>query len=275
MHGIGKRGAYTSWVVQKGDLQRILSRGGAGKSCQESIDDDIDKGSADWLQLVQVLQNIRGKGIATMIGKIDGNQVVVKAQLARDAQSEYQIQEQLRRMQGFIRYECMFTCAGKKDYIEQFGTVNNKTKLCLARGTGMGVIVMPYYTNGSLEMYLRRTKKPNIDLVKRVLQTVVWNLFQAYDALGFTHGDLYPKNIVLDESNSPVLLDFEKSLFNSPHRLMTFWRDIDDLFDEVARYVLQDSLNDVARIVINHLARKQEPTQQLIKDLADAIASCR
>jgi serine/threonine protein kinase len=271
MHGIGKRGAYTSWVVQKAHLQRILSsKGGAGEIFQENIDED-----PDWLQLVQVLQNIRGKGIATMLGKIDGNQVVVKAQLARDAQSEYQIQEKLRGMQGFIQYECMFTCAGKKDYIEQFGTVNNKTKLCLARGTGMGVIVMPYYTNGSLEMYLRRTKKPNIDLVKRVLQTVVWNLFQAYDALGFTHGDLYPKNIVLDESNTPVLLDFEKSLFNSPHRLMTFWRDIDDLFGEVARYVLQDSLNDVARIVINNLARKQEPTQQLIKDLAKAIASCR
>jgi serine/threonine protein kinase len=267
IEAIGNQGAFASWIVSK---PVFVHRGGAPSDCQIRVERDIDARSPEWLKLERVLQNIKGKGIATMLGAIEDEKVVIKAQSAKDARAEFDVQRRLRDMQGFVSFHCIFFCSGNKEYIERFGTLDEQTKLCRARGDEMGVIVMPYFTHGSFESYLRQGR-PRIDVVKKVLCTVIETVFRAFTAVGFTHGDLFPKNIVLDANMRPAVLDFEKSEFAAS--AMRFWRDIDDLLGEVARFAMKNVLDSASRVIFVHLAYGALPNESNVNDLCRAIMS--
>ena len=262
---IGKGGVATSFIVKKSVLKRLL-RGGS-LECQKNIDAD-----PGWLQLSQVLQNIPGKGIATMLGKIPEQQVVVKAQLRAEAQSEFDIQDRLKDYAGFVKYLCIFECDGDKEYISRFAFVNDATKICRAKGNSMGVIIMPYYANGSLEDLLKSgvdTATDKSKLVKDTVVSVIGYLKDAYIDSGFTHGDLFTKNILLDANNKPVIIDFEKSYFDKS--ISTFWRDIDDLLGDVSRYLYKTQIDDACRVIMINRAYNLPPSDATLKDLIFAI----
>ena len=266
--GIGKSGCTTSWIVRKSLLKKIV--GGSLGNCQDSINKEID-GKEDWLQLVAVLQNIKGKGIATMVGKIETNDVVVKVQMAGEAQKEIDVQKTLSEQNGFIKYYCDFTCDGDKEYIERFSTVNEKTRLCGKVGDGMRVIIMPYYRMGSLESVMKTLEK---DAIKNILSTVIRNYADAYLKHEFTHGDFFGKNIVLDEKNTPIIIDFEKSAFKKQHKRDIFWNDLDNLLLDVSQNQnIGYELYDKARTITIHRAYGTEPTAQVIGDLVLSIES--
>ena len=272
MKRIGKYGARTSFVVDKPSLKRALRgmRGGAGGggigNCQELINNDLEQGKNEWLQLLAVLQNIEGKGIATMLGKIETRKVVIKVQLAEQAQREYAVHEKLHDCKGIIPYSCMFTCDGDKDYIESFGTHKEMQHVCKGKGTSMGVIIMPFYEKRALEDALKNGNK--IDL-KLLLKSVIQNYFSAFLKHGFTHGDFFTKNVLLDDKGEPVLIDFEKSAFDG--NATTFWRDIDDLLGDIGRYVFRIQLDDIARVVMINRAYNIPPSPRSVEDLVGAI----
>jgi serine/threonine protein kinase len=260
---IGKGGIETSFVVGKNRLKKILK--GGTSNCQQNIDKDIDNKEPGWLQLTSVLQNISGKGIASMIANIDTKDVVVKVQVAENAALEYQFQQQLQAQKGFIHYQCYFTCAGDKSYIEQFSN-HKKTLLCTDKGVSMGVIVMPYYPRGSLEDCLKQKKVRDI---KTILVNTIKYVFGAFVAIGFTHGDLFTKNILLDNDDNPIMIDFEKSRMDKDQ--VTFWRDIDDLLGDVSRFVHKQSFDDISRVIMINRAYNVPPNDQNITDLVHAI----
>lgn len=267
---IGKQGIFASWVVKRSDLARWL--GGNWESCQTTIHTDIESESPSWLILRHVLQNIPGKGIASILGTIQGDQVVVKAQLAGAARREYEFQQRLAGFPGFMRYHCMFTCGGNKADLEAFATVHEKTKLCKTKGTGMGVIVMPYMSKGSLEDYLR-TRHADKATVRRILVAVIGSVYHAYKESSFTHGDLYCKNIVLSDTYQPFVIGFERSEFGSSWKQMQFWRDLDNLLGDIGRIPAYAAVNHVARAMFVHLAYGTEPNDPNIQDVCAAIAT--
>ncbi len=260
---IGKIGPQTSFRIQ---------------TCQASIDKEIENSSRTahtWLQLERVLQNIKGQAIATMIGHIqEHGDVIVKVQLSSSAKNEWDFAERLRNVQGFIRYLWYFTCAGDAKYIEEFSPLPTNKRLCTKKGSQMGIIMMPYYHQGSFLDYLEKTHESHKPMyVKLILCKIVYYVFKAYADKGFTHGDLFAKNIVLDKSD-PVIIDFEKSAFSSTDRVQRFWRDLDDLFGDVARYLMKDELNEIARIYIYlNLAYNKEPTVHMIQNICKALQS--
>lgn len=264
---IGKGNILSSWVVKRSFLKKI-TKGGTIANCQQSIDGDIDQPEPRWLILSQILQNLPGKGIASFSGNINGKDVVVKAQTLDEAKHEYDFVDILKDIPGFIQYECFFTCEGNKETIEKFATVTEKTKLCTQKGTGMGVIVMPYYKQGSLELYLRQNTKSK-EAVKQILIAVIKNLYTAYARVKFTHGDCFAKNIVLSDALEPIIIDFERSQISGSK--VQFWRDIDSLFGDIARYILPE-LNDISRVLFVHLAYGTEPNDQNIHDICEKIS---
>lgn len=269
VRGIGKAGAFTSWIVKKSALRKMV--GGTVSDCQINIDTDIDNGKATWLQLQKVIQNIPGKGIATILGTIQGTDVVVKAQETDEANKEYAMQAKLADLPGFVQYHCLFTCDGAKDYIQSFATVNEQKMLCHAKGNSMGVIVMPYYKNGSLEDLL---KSKSLDKAKciNIWKAIIENYVGAYNANGMTHGDFFTKNVVLDDNMHPFILDFEKSQFNAERRRDMFWNDLDNMCLDLSRYsVFSSQIYEVARVLTIHRAYGQEPTPEVISDLLNAI----
>jgi serine/threonine protein kinase len=286
----GNVGAMSSWIVSKKALvERYraskrspnIKRGGgtAIERCQENVDAEIDGGPA-WLQLSQVLQNLTGKGIATMLGRVSSLRVVIKVQEASAARREMKVQEQLRGLDGFVRFHCMFHCAGDKQYIESYGTAAElrRNRVCTAKGLDMGVILMPYYEGGSLEDMLRTKKQSGqpwradeTTLVKSVLSKVIGDVYRAYEKKRFVHGDLFCKNIVLTAQGDPALIDFELSEFEASG--MRFWRNIDSLLSDVGNYWKQRELDDIARTLFVHMAYDVPPTQSTVDDLLGALAA--
>lgn len=264
---LGKAGAFTTFAVKKTALQRMVG-GGAWDRCQADADADLDSPTPAWLQLQNVLQNIPGKGIATILGKIRSERVVIKIQLSKDAEHEIDVQERLKRVPGFVEYLCTFACADDKDFVDRFATLTNKSKICQAKGTGLTVIVMPFFSNGSLEDALLKARCVD---VKRILRTCICAYAAAYTACGFTHGDLFAKNIVLDSRNRPTIIDFERSAFDSPCKLACFWRDIDCLLGDVARHTHMMQLDSIARMAMINRAYGVEPSSSVMADLLRAI----
>ena len=258
---IGKSGLETSFVLRKSLLKKIQRGGGA--TCQESIENNVQ-----WLQLTQTLQNIPGKGIATMVGNIDSLEVIVKVQMHDRAKSEYGVQQRLKDLSGFVEYTCFFTCEGDKRYIESFSLAKDARRLCKEKGVSMGVIVMPYHKNGSFEEYLMTN--PDKDAIKKIICVVVSHVFEAYTVEGFTHGDLFAKNIVLDKDYGPVILDFEKSKFSTD--VSRFWLDLDDFLNDVARFSFAQELEGISRMhVVMNRAYRKRPTDDILDSLLSAI----
>lgn len=227
----------TLFLVNKVALKKSVAssktRRGGGSSCQDSIDEQID-GGKHWITLTKLLQNVKGKGIATLVAKIPDREVVVKVQEIVAARKELEVFEALahRKLGGFLRPFCFFTCdgarggsEGTREYVE---SLTEGYGLCGAKGTAMGVIVMPHYSKGSFEDYLKEKGRNDVKTVKMIASVVVSTVFDAFNAAGFVHGDLFPKNILIGDGMVPVLTDFELAEF--------FWIDLGGFFDSLIKY---------------------------------------
>lgn len=257
MKRIGNIGINTSFIIKKSKLKKHL----IGGSCQEDIDNEID-GHHDWLQLEKVMQSIEGKGISTLLGRIPTKEVVIKIQEADKGRKEYEIQDKLKTFEGFIKFECLFFCQGDKTYIESFANLQEHKKLCRAKGFSMGIILMPYYQKGSLENY-------GI-IQKDIIIKIVLNYFNAYDKTGFIHADLFPKNIVLDNNEYPIIIDYENAYFNDKTNDHTyFWRDLTDLLSYV-KYEKELSFVIRKHCMMNG-AYNKKPTLELINNLINDL----
>lgn len=251
----GKRGAETSFLVD----------------CQKGINNDIDNKNEETLQLQHVLQNIDNKGIATIITIFEKTKLsIVKVQAANNAKKEYDIQTKLG--EGFIKFSCYFTCNNDTMYIKKYGFGKTSLPLCTEKGKEMGVILMPYYKLGSFQEYLKTSTK-NWKTVQKLLVKTVEIVFNAFNDQGFTHGDLFTKNILLCTSVTPIVIDFENSVFNKS--IPQFYRDIDDLIGDIGRHypVLRPKLDKIAdeHLTFNR-AYSRQPTKSIIANFVKAIS---
>lgn len=270
---IGKTGIQTSYRISK-TLAKKLLKGGSG-ACQDEIYKEIDNPNSPWIQLVETFQNIQGKGIATLLGRIQQKEVIIKVQYADSAKNELEMNNVLKinETEGFIHFECFATCEGDKKYIESFGVFNEKSRLCKAKGVSMGIIIMPYYENGSFENFLKTYSNiDKLEKVKSIMKTVIKNYFNAYQKLSFTHGDFFSKNVVLDKDFNPVIIDFELAEVSQANKLTRFWIDIEDLFNDLIRYTKWYQLDDIIRqhIWMNR-AMSKEPDRLWLKGLTKGV----
>lgn len=218
---LGNIGINISYVVKKSLFKKKLK----GGSCQEKINNEID-GKYGWLQIEKILQSLQGKGITTIqatIKNLNSKEVVIKIQEREKAINEYNIQYKIRDFNGIVNFECIFFCDGDKEYIESFATLKEYGTLCKSKGINMGIILMEYYKNGSLEDIK--------DLDKNIIEKLLKNYLEIYIKTGFIHGDFYPKNVILDDDYNPIIIDFEKSYFNDNKENHTlFWADLTTFF---------------------------------------------
>jgi tRNA A-37 threonylcarbamoyl transferase component Bud32 len=253
----------TTFRVNKKEIKKII--GGVIEDCQSKFDSQ-----AEFVILSKVLQNIENKNIATLVGKVEGSDVVLKVQQIKAAQKEYSIQQKLSELDYIIKYECMFACnsVDNPSYVKDFGLSEPlTTKICKDRGNNTGVIIMKYINGGSFDYYLKNNKnEKSLNIICKVIE----NYFNAYDKLGFIHGDFYPKNIMINEKEEPIIIDFEMSDFSKDPSL--FWRDLSGFLDSVGSFRYWSELDIIVR---NHIiiarAYNRIPTIELINELCTAI----
>lgn len=270
-----------SFKIPKRKLKKLCTeQKGGDRTCQQEINDQIE-GQHAWLALKSLLQNIPGKNIATMIASINSKDVVVKVQSTENTAREFTLSETLTgynygvaRGAQFIKYTCMFTCGGNEDYIEAFGEVTlNKGQICAIKGDSMGIILMPYYDKGSFESIKTLKWEDAIEILCSVLELS----YKSNISIGFVHGDLYLKNILINETK-PVIIDFEKSTFNDARMITTFWYDIEGLLNDFTRYYRNKSyeIDDICRkhVVIPH-AYNMRASEKLMDDLISALQTLK
>ena len=247
--------------------------------CQKESDDAIDDGQ-EFVVLRDILQNIQGKGIATAIGNVKGREVVIKVQSAAAAHKENMVGEKLKASQwshGFASFACMFVCNSKATNVTRFGvpqSTNPSAKVCIDKGSTTGIIVMPYFEGGSFEDFLRKNAS-DVSTVKATMAKVLEVVFGAYSDEGFTHGDLFTKNVMFDGiagKGDVKIIDFEMSRFDDDRKLDAFWRDIDDFLGDVARYALRDKIYDAIHgHVTMARAYRTFPNDKIRKAIIDVL----
>lgn len=235
---IGKhRKSNTKYLVDKKILKSLC--GGGIDNCQLNIDNEIDQ-KIRWLNLEHLFQNITGKGIVTMTANINSKRVVLKAQNISKTIHEFEINAKIKanNLPGFAKYFCKFNCGDDpQNYLATFTSENIASKnICTETGNNMGVIIMKYYSGGSLEDYVEKTvpSKQKVNIVLNIIINVLTNIFDAYLKIYLIHGDLFPKNIVFDSNFKPYIIDFELSSLGKNDR--EFWKNICDFFDHISRY---------------------------------------
>jgi serine/threonine protein kinase len=139
--------------------------------------------------------------------------------------------------EGFMRYICYFTCADNITNV-----MPDRGYICEGPGTGLNVLMMEYVKNKSFGEY-NWTARKNIDMFRACCKQVVCTMVDAFQAFGFRHNDLHPKNVLLKSTRRAsiayncgvtvpcsgsmriVLMDFELSqtAANSRFLFMDLW----------------------------------------------------
>jgi RIO-like serine/threonine protein kinase len=235
--------------------------------CQSSLNSSIEQTKNDWIELQKVFQNLQGKNIATILGVLENNKnVVVKIQPIDESRKEYEIHNILKKERGFIVFHCFVTCGSPIEYINLY---KPKQKICDKKGNTLGIIVMPYYKNGSFEEFLQNNNKHKY--TNHITVLAILSYYMAYKKLGFVHGDFYTKNVVVDENYRPLIIDFEHSSFNSGRKVSLFWRDIENFLNCIYPFV-DKRLDTIIRtqVVMNN-AYNIEPNETIMKRLTDDL----
>ena len=118
---------------------------------------------------------------------------------------------------------------------------------------------MQYYSNGSFEDKLLTL---NYNELSTIVKSIIINYFNAFLQENFIHGDFEPKNIILNNNNEPLIIDFENSNFTG--NIMSFWRDLDRFFYIIQRYIKFNLNNFIRENIIMHMAFNKKPTEDII-----------
>ena len=123
----------------------------------------------------------------------------------------------------------------------------------------MWINIMQYYSNGSLEDKLLTL---NYNELSTIVKSIIINYFNAFLQENFIHGDFEPKNIILNNNNEPLIIDFENSNFTG--NIMSFCRDLDRFFYIIQRYIKFNLNNFIRENIIMHMAFNKKPTEDII-----------
>jgi len=147
---------------------------------------------------------------------------------------EYDIAKklELNNINGYIHINCLFSCGHNiNKYIRRENINPDTFKICETQDkNNIDVLVMPYIGNG-ISLY-----DVGAEHYKELIKQVVTNSVQAFKKTGFIHKDLHFGNIVVDENNNPIILDFDTSEFinlQSPMCYSYFWSDMQRFFSNV------------------------------------------
>ncbi len=106
------------------------------------------------------------------------------------------------KIPNFIKYLCIFSCNDDETKIKRQDFATRKY-ICNGPGETLGMIIMPFYSMGSLEKY--RWNKNNFQVLQNVLQQICWSLLYAYEQFGFVHGDMHVGNVLLRSTKKQEL----------------------------------------------------------------------
>lgn len=143
--------------------------------------------------------------------------VVVKLGSSPDIAREYTYSRKLYKTKGFVKYICSFECN------DNFRSITEPTShICNGVGTQMQVILMPYFSLGSLASY--PWNSDNLPILHSCLKQTVLSIITAFHTLNFIHGDLHSGNVLLKKSeNTHIHYTFNDVVLSIPTYGIRTW----------------------------------------------------
>lgn len=151
---------------------------------------------------------------------------------------------------GFVNFMCIFSC-----YDNTSESINSR-KICTSTpqtGYHKKVIIMPYFEEQSILQ--RNWSESNAPLLKGLIIQTIMILFNAFDKIGFIHGDLHFGNVMVKTTTKqsvrfelfghtfeqdtygyePVLIDFDNSIIhkNKEKYYSMFWMNMSSLISRM------------------------------------------
>ena len=208
-----------------------------------------------------LLTHIKNKTVGTKYPR----HIVVKIGLCnKTLEKEFKISNLLTSIPGYISYICLFDC-----YDDSYEKIN-PSRICNAekKDTNLKkVLLMPYIIEGSVKNCKWSLDK--FDILRSVVIQAIMSSIQAYQKVGFIHGDFHLDNILLKKTKKTyieyeletdkglktikiptngykiVIMDFENSWIfkNKKEGLELFWSN---LYNMVSRlnWDLEDELKN-------------------------------
>ena len=179
---------------------------------------DCDKIKEDPTTLQVLDGDVRAKHtmvINAIIKETTGKVVVKIGKTNETVRQEYNIAKRLELFAGFIKMHCMFSCHNTTNLTNKNSQINPANfEICKSnQPDNVDVLIMPYIHNGeTLHSFLKSKRDPA--LYKSILKQVITNLYNAFVKTGFIHKDLHFGNILIDENNNPIIMDFDTSEFD-------------------------------------------------------------
>ena len=163
----------------------------------------------------------------------NGGKIVVKIGKTNESiQQEYNVSKKLESIDGFIKMNCLFSCNNDINLENKTTDIDpNIFKICNPTDKQpVDVLIMPFiHTGQSLKTFLEKKQDPV--KYKSILKKVITNIYEAFTKTGFTHKDLHFGNILIDENDEPIIMDFDTSEFSGFQGF--FWGDLIRLFSDV------------------------------------------
>jgi serine/threonine protein kinase len=173
-------------------------------TCQDEIHKRIT--TIDWIELVKAFKRVSMRDIdfqksQVLIAKLNQTDDIVVKMGDAHLDHEYEMGVRLRKIKGFVKYYCFFTC---NDNFRNYFTTETGP-FCKGKESSttqeMQVILMPYFPLGSVKDYEWKHKNQFISCVKLSFLA----LYAAFIDGHIIHGDFHPMNIMLKETKQTTI----------------------------------------------------------------------
>jgi serine/threonine protein kinase len=126
--------------------------------------------------------------------------IVVKVGDFASMMYEYENSKRVYSLKGFMKYICFFSCN------DDFRTLPSTERSSICRGPGetMGVIIMPYFPQGSLAKYnWNSTLKIQF---QACLKHALFSIIALLHKSNLIHGDFHPGNVLLKPTKQTSII---------------------------------------------------------------------
>ena len=188
--------------------------------------------------------------------------LVIKVNKINLNNQEYLINKllNLNHISGFMDYKGFVPLTSDFTNLEEI-TSKYTEPLCLQK-----VLIMPYYKNGSMQGYTWTSS--NIDLLKKFINQILTNYYNAYTSIGLVHNNTKLSKFIIDNNNNIIINDFQYAIMDKTKNINLLYQQFINLLININTLETINNLDLVISYINEFITTN---TQLNLQDVIDMI----